>query len=108
MLRIGEALFKLVAATAHFPYLGRHPVAGRIRIVESVLRIERAIAQTLANRPGGRGFVGASARLRIRLLDEGLPASRPDRSFVQEERVDAVIIDAIEPTEAIPALAVAV
>src|ERR1700682_537044 len=108
MLRIGEALFKLVPATAHFPNLGRHPVTGRIRIVESVLRIERAIPQTLPNRPGGGGFVGASAGLGIRLLDQNFPAPRQGRSLVQEEGVDAVIIDTIEPTEAIPAVAVPV
>src|SRR5271154_4217174 len=106
MLRTGEILFQLVAATAHFPNLGRHPVTGRIGILEPVFRIERAISQALAHRPGGRGFVSASARLCIRLLDQGLPAPRPGRCFVHKERADAVMIDAIEPTEAMPTDAV--
>ena len=83
-------------------------MAGRIGIFEAVPRIERAIAQALANHPSGRGFVGASARLQIGLLDEGLPAPRPSRSLVHVEGVDAVVIDAIEPTEAMPAVAVPV
>src|SRR5450631_2649057 len=106
MFRIGEVLLKLVPATALLPNIGWHPVTGRIGIVESVLRIERAIPQALANRPGGCRFVGASARLCIGLLDEILPAPRPGRCFVHEERIDAVMIDAIEPTEAIPTDAV--
>src|ERR1700692_1516490 len=102
MFRIGEVLFKLVPATAHFPNLGWHPVTGRISIFKAFLGIERAIPKALPNRPGGCGFVGASATLCIRLLNESFPAPRPGRCFVKEERIDAVMIDAIEPTEPIP------
>src|ERR1700733_8271783 len=102
MLRTGEVLFQLVSAAADFPNLRWHPVAGRICIVEAVLRIERAIAQALANSPGGGGFVGACARRCIRILNKCLPAPRPGGCVGDEERVDAVMIDAIEPTEAIP------
>jgi hypothetical protein len=108
MLRSGEILFHLVAATADFLGLWWHPVTRKIGIIESVLRIQRAVPQALPNRPGGGGLIGASARVRIRLLDQSFPAPRPGRNLVQEECVDAVIIDAIEPTEAIRAVAVPV
>jgi hypothetical protein len=108
MLRIGEVLFQLISAATDFPCLRWHPVTGRIGIVEAILRIERAIAQALANGPGGGRFVGASARRGIGILNQRLPAPRPGRRFGQEERVDAIMIDAIEPTEAVPTVPVPV
>src|SRR5450631_2774240 len=103
MFGVGEVLFEFVPAAASSPRLHRHPVTGRIGVVEAILRIQRPIAQALPYCPDGCRFIGPGAGPRIGVLDQRLPAPRPDwrREFVQEERVDTVMIDAIEPTETI-------